>query len=88
MGLCGAIQNPAFPKQQLVPGTRLVPGTQLVPGTRMPTLDAVLSLASKGTFKFNIETKIFADQPGIIRHQMNSCVWCWLKFASIILNRE
>lgn len=48
---CGRIRNPAFPHQQTVPGTR------------MPTLDEVFDLASKGTFKFNIETKIFADHP-------------------------
>jgi glycerophosphoryl diester phosphodiesterase len=48
---CGAKQNPAFPKQQTIPGTR------------MPTLDEVFALAPKGTFAFNIETKIFADRP-------------------------
>jgi glycerophosphoryl diester phosphodiesterase len=32
---------------------------QPVPGTRMPTLDEVFQLASKGKFQFNIETKIF-----------------------------
>ena len=42
---CGAKQNPAFPKQQAVPGTR------------MPTLDEVFALAPKGKFLFNIETK-------------------------------
>jgi glycerophosphoryl diester phosphodiesterase len=48
---CGKIQNPGFPKQQIIPGTR------------MPTLEDVFALAPKGTFKFNIETKIFADHP-------------------------
>jgi glycerophosphoryl diester phosphodiesterase len=48
---CGAVQNPAFPKQTPVPGTR------------MPTLDEVFKLGSRGTFDFNIETKIFPDKP-------------------------
>jgi glycerophosphoryl diester phosphodiesterase len=48
---CGKVQNPNFPKQTPVPGTR------------MPTLDQVFDLASRGTFQFNIETKIFADHP-------------------------
>ena len=48
---CGAKQNPAFPKQQAVPGTR------------MPTLDEVFALAPKGRFPFNIETKSFPDRP-------------------------
>jgi glycerophosphoryl diester phosphodiesterase len=52
---CGGKQNPGFPRQQVIPGTRV------------PTLDEVFDLASKrtpgGTFKFNIETKIFAGQP-------------------------
>lgn len=43
---CGAIRNPEFANQQTVPGTR------------MPTLDEVFALASKGNFRFNIETKI------------------------------
>lgn len=50
---CGAKKNPAFPQQRPVPGTR------------MPKLDDVLALASKGTFEFNIETKIFADKPDL-----------------------
>jgi glycerophosphoryl diester phosphodiesterase len=49
---CGALRNPAFPRQ--------VP----VPGARIPTLDEVLALAPRGAFDFNIETKIFADLPG------------------------
>jgi glycerophosphoryl diester phosphodiesterase len=48
---CGKVQNPGFPRQQTVPGTR------------MPTLDEVFGLAPKGKFKFNIETKIFAEHP-------------------------
>ena len=48
---CGAVKNPHFPKQTPVPGTG------------MPTLDEVLSLADRGSFDFNIETKSFPDQP-------------------------
>jgi len=48
---CGGKQNPAYPKQ--------IP----VPGTRIPTLDEVFALASRGKFDFNIETKIFANHP-------------------------
>jgi glycerophosphoryl diester phosphodiesterase len=48
---CGKIQNPGFPRQQTIAGTR------------MPTLEEVFSLAPKGNFKFNIETKIFVDHP-------------------------
>jgi glycerophosphoryl diester phosphodiesterase len=48
---CGARQNPAFPKQQVVPGTK------------MPTLEEVFELAPKGKFLFNIETKSFVDKP-------------------------
>jgi glycerophosphoryl diester phosphodiesterase len=48
---CGRVQNPGFPRQQAIPGTR------------MPTLEEVFALAPKGTFKFNIETKIFAEHP-------------------------
>ena len=47
----GAKQNKAFPKQVTVPGTRV------------PTLDEVFSLAKRGSFDFNIETKIFKDKP-------------------------
>lgn len=50
---CGAKRNPAFPKQQPVPGTRI------------PTLDQVFDLAPKGAFLFNIETKSFPDRPGL-----------------------
>ena len=48
---CGAVQSPGFPKQKTMPGTR------------MPTLDEVFSLADRGLFDFNIETKIFPDKP-------------------------
>jgi glycerophosphoryl diester phosphodiesterase len=48
---CGALKNPHFPSQQPVPGTRI------------PTLDEVLSLAPRGSFQFNIETKSFPDHP-------------------------
>jgi glycerophosphoryl diester phosphodiesterase len=48
---CGAVRNPHFPQQQPVPGTR------------MPTLDDVFRLASRGTFDYNIETKSFPDHP-------------------------
>lgn len=48
---CGAVQNPRFPTQQTKPGTT------------MPTLDEVFALASKGTFRFNIETKITPMEP-------------------------
>ena len=48
---CGAVQNPKFPKQTPIPGTR------------MPTLDDVFQLASRGTFDFNIETKSFSNNP-------------------------
>ena len=45
---CGAIRNPGFPDQQIVPGTRI------------PTLDEVFALAPKGKFRFNLEAKIMA----------------------------
>jgi glycerophosphoryl diester phosphodiesterase len=48
---CGRIRNPAFPRQRTVPGARI------------PTLEEVFALAPKGSFKFNLETKIFADHP-------------------------
>lgn len=48
---CGAVQNPLFQKQKTMPGTR------------MPTLDEVFSLADRGSFDFNIETKSFLDKP-------------------------
>lgn len=43
---CGTLKNPDYPKQQPVPGTR------------KPTLDEVFALAGRGSFEFNIETKI------------------------------
>ena len=48
---CGGKPNPGFPKQQPVPGTRV------------PTLEEVLALAPRGSFEYNIETKIFIDKP-------------------------
>jgi len=43
---CGSLVNPRFPRQQPVPGAR------------MPSLDEVLALASRGSFLFNIEAKM------------------------------
>ena len=43
--------EPAYPRQQAVPGTR------------MPTLDEVFALAPKGRFDFNIETKSSPQHP-------------------------
>jgi len=48
---CGSIANPHFPKRAPVPGARI------------PSLEEVLSLSSRGKFLFNIETKIFRDKP-------------------------
>ena len=48
---CGAVQNPNFHTQKAIPGTR------------MPTLDDVFQLASRGAFDYNIETKSFPDRP-------------------------
>jgi glycerophosphoryl diester phosphodiesterase len=48
---CGAVRNPRFPTQKVVPGTR------------MPTLDDVFQLAPRGNFDYNIETKSFVDKP-------------------------
>jgi glycerophosphoryl diester phosphodiesterase len=48
---CGATRNPQYPKQQAVPGTRV------------PSLDEVFALAPRGSFHFNIETKIDPKQP-------------------------
>lgn len=50
---CGAKANPSFPKQKAIPGTRV------------PTLDDVFALAPKGTFEFNVETKIFPQRPSV-----------------------
>jgi glycerophosphoryl diester phosphodiesterase len=48
---CGSLLNPQFPKQTPAPGTHI------------PALEEVLSLASRGNFLFNIETKIFKEHP-------------------------
>lgn len=48
---CGTLKNPDFPRQKPVPGARI------------PSLDQVLELADRGTFEFNIETKLSADKP-------------------------
>jgi len=48
---CGAVQNPKFATQKAIPGTR------------MPTLDDVFHLASRGRFDYNIETKSFPEHP-------------------------
>ena len=48
---CGAVRNPRFETQQTIPGTRI------------PTLDDVFHLASRGAFDFNIEIKSFPDHP-------------------------
>lgn len=48
---CGVLKNPQYPDQKPVPGAR------------MPSLDQVFGLASRGSFHFNIETKISASNP-------------------------
>ncbi len=48
---CGGKQNPLFAAQ--------VP----VPGARIPALDEVFDLGRGNTVEFNVETKIFADNP-------------------------
>jgi glycerophosphoryl diester phosphodiesterase len=48
---CGSLKNPAYPRQ--------VP----TPGTRVPTLDEVFALAPRGSFEFNIETKMTEGRP-------------------------
>jgi glycerophosphoryl diester phosphodiesterase len=48
---CGNRKNPAYPNQKLVPGTK------------MPTFDEVLALAKKGSFEFNVETKMLSAHP-------------------------
>ena len=48
---CGALKNAAFPRQKTVPGSRI------------PTLEEVLALAPRGTFRFNIELKISPAAP-------------------------
>jgi glycerophosphoryl diester phosphodiesterase len=48
---CGAKRNPLFATQ--------IPA----PGTRMPTLHEVFDLGNGNAIQFNVEVKIFADQP-------------------------
>jgi glycerophosphoryl diester phosphodiesterase len=50
---CGSHVLPAFPTQVAVPHTPI------------PTFDEVLDLAPQGSFQFNVETKIFPNQPNI-----------------------
>jgi glycerophosphoryl diester phosphodiesterase len=50
---CGAMRNPRFPEQTLIPGTRV------------PTLNQVLDLSDRGHFLFNIEVKSFPDRPAL-----------------------
>jgi glycerophosphoryl diester phosphodiesterase len=50
---CGAKANPAFPQQKALPGAKV------------PTLDEVFALAPRGTFEFNVETKIFPQRPSV-----------------------
>jgi len=49
---CGSIPNRRFPRQAAVPGARI------------PTLEEVLALASRGPVRFNIEVKTFPQRPG------------------------
>lgn len=48
---CGSRANLSFPRQKAVPGTHV------------PTLDEVFALADRGSFGFNIETKLSAKRP-------------------------
>jgi glycerophosphoryl diester phosphodiesterase len=64
---CGAKQNPRFPEQQTVPGTR------------MPALDQLFDLASRGAFEVNIETKIFPERPQLTPPPR--------EFAQLVLDR-
>jgi glycerophosphoryl diester phosphodiesterase len=50
---CGATRNPLFERQQTMPGARI------------PALDEVFGLAAKGSFLFNIETKITPQEPDL-----------------------
>jgi len=50
---CGALRNPRFPNQMLIPGARV------------PTLDQVLDLSRRDHFLFNIEVKSFPDRPAL-----------------------
>lgn len=47
---CGSVTDLRFPRQRPVPGARI------------PTLDEVLTLASRGDFRFNIEVKTFPQR--------------------------
>jgi len=47
---CGSLVNPQFPNQKPVPGARI------------PALDEVLALASRGNFLFNIEAKMYRPE--------------------------
>jgi len=47
---CGTLVNPQFPRQKPVPGAR------------MPSLDGVLALSSRGNFWFNIEVKMYRPE--------------------------
>jgi glycerophosphoryl diester phosphodiesterase len=59
---CGAVRNPQFPRQQLAPGTRA-------------RADEVF-VAPRAAF-FNIETKIFAQQPELTPPPEEFAGWCW-----------
>jgi glycerophosphoryl diester phosphodiesterase len=48
---CGAVRNPLFTTQQIIPGTRI------------PALEEVFQLADRGTFDYNLEAKSFPGQP-------------------------
>ena len=48
---CGARKNRRFPRQRRVPGARI------------PTLDEVFDLASRGSFGFNVEVKSYPLKP-------------------------
>jgi glycerophosphoryl diester phosphodiesterase len=48
---CGVLKHPDFPRQKTIRGTPV------------PTLDEVFALAKKGSFEFNVETKIFEANP-------------------------
>jgi len=65
---CGAKANPEFPRQAAVPGTRI------------PTFDEVLALAPKGSFGFNIETKIDEKKPELAP---DPAAFAWLLVGAI-----
>jgi glycerophosphoryl diester phosphodiesterase len=50
---CGSLRNPVFPRQQPVPGARI------------PSLEQVFGLASRGGFLFNVEIKSDKDKPDL-----------------------